>query len=159
MRLLLTVAAALACASGAHAQLNMGYSPLGRQAQGYGSRPNLSPYLNLLRGGSQAANYFIGVRPEMQRRQQALQFGLQIDDLNARTAGRPEEFPPPPDKVTSGTYSYLANTGPYFNNTGAFFPTPGRPINSLQRPPATQQRPTGRRGPSGGSAPNPPSGF
>jgi hypothetical protein len=32
------------------------------------SRPYLSPYLNLLRGGDPAANYYLGVLPEMQRR-------------------------------------------------------------------------------------------
>ncbi len=159
MRLLLTAAAALLCVQGAHAQLNAGFSPLGRQAYGYGTRPNLSPYLNLIRGGNTAANYFVGVRPEVQRRQQAALFSTEITDLNIRTAGRPEEFPTTPPAVSSGTYSYLANTGGYFNNTSAYFPTAGRPINSLQRPPATQQRPTGRRGASGGTTPNPPAGF
>src|SRR5207247_6563256 len=33
---------------------------------GFG-RPGLSPYLNMLRGGSPAANYYLGVVPEFER--------------------------------------------------------------------------------------------
>jgi len=32
------------------------------------NQPNLSPYLNLLRSGDPAANYYLGVVPEIQRR-------------------------------------------------------------------------------------------
>ena len=109
--------------------------------------PNLSPYLNLLRGGNTAANYFIGVRPEQQRRQNAALFGLAINDLDKRTAGSPEEYAPSPP-VSSGTYVYLSNTGPYFNNTGAYFPTAGRPQNSFG---SAAQAKSGRKGPSGGT--------
>jgi len=43
----------------------MGYAPPGGYMPNYYNRQNqpLSPYLNLLRGGSPATNYFFGVRP------------------------------------------------------------------------------------------------
>lgn len=150
MRTLLASLAILVSVQSASAQLNMGYNPSGGQGFGAGSRPNLSPYLNLLRGGNTAANYFLGVRPEVQRRQNASMFGLAITDLERRTANTPEEFAPT-SPVASGTYVYLSNTGPYFNNTGAFFPTPGRPASTLS---GQAQRP-GRRGPSSGTQPMP----
>jgi hypothetical protein len=148
--MLLAAFAIAMLAQPAMAQLNTGYSPVGRRLYGPGWSPNLSPYLNLLRGGNVAANYFIGVRPEIQRRQNAALFGIAIDELDRRTSGGPEEYAPTPP-VSSGTYVYLANTGPYFNNTGGFFPTAGRPANSLmgQQPPSK----SGRRGPSSGPAP------
>jgi hypothetical protein len=57
--------------------------------QGYGNYgragPALSPYLNLTRGGNPAANYFLGVLPEIDRRRtQAIQ-GREITDLGLRT--------------------------------------------------------------------------
>src|SRR5713226_9128309 len=48
-------------------------------------RPQLSPYLNLLRGGSPAANYYLGVVPERERRANAALFGSAISDLEWRT--------------------------------------------------------------------------
>ena len=42
--------------------------------------PMLNPYLNLLRGGNPAANYYLGVIPEQQRRAQAAQFGGAINN-------------------------------------------------------------------------------
>src|SRR5260370_31720403 len=46
--------------------------------------PNLSPYLNLLRGGNPAANYYLGVVPEVERRNNAAQFSAGIQDLARR---------------------------------------------------------------------------
>jgi hypothetical protein len=36
--------------------------------QGFPNQPALSPWLNMLRGGNPAANYFLGVLPEYDRR-------------------------------------------------------------------------------------------
>jgi hypothetical protein len=46
--------------------------------------PNLSPYLNLLRGGNPAANYYLGVVPEVERRNNAAAFRAGIQDLAQR---------------------------------------------------------------------------
>jgi hypothetical protein len=43
------------------------------------SRPALSPYLNLLRGGNPAANYYMGVLTEYDRRYQQSRIGLPND--------------------------------------------------------------------------------
>ena len=62
----------VALEAGFHAQaLAQGlgpYDPSGPQPFGAVNRPNVSPYLNLLRGGDPAANYYLGVVPEFQRR-------------------------------------------------------------------------------------------
>src|SRR5438874_5511852 len=46
--------------------------------------PDLSPYLNLLRGGNRAANYYLGVVPEVERRNNAAAFSAGISDLSRR---------------------------------------------------------------------------
>jgi len=43
------------------------------------SRPALSPYLNLLRGGDPAANYYLGVMTEFDRRYRESRIGLPPD--------------------------------------------------------------------------------
>src|SRR5262245_61056897 len=43
------------------------------------SRPALSPYLNLLRGGDPAANYYLGVLTEYDRRYRESRIGLPTD--------------------------------------------------------------------------------
>src|ERR1041385_6197734 len=43
------------------------------------SRPALSPYLNMLRGGDPAANYYIGVLPEFDRRYRESQMMMPPD--------------------------------------------------------------------------------
>jgi hypothetical protein len=53
---------------------------------GPGYQTPLSPYLNFLRGGDPAANYFLGVIPEFQRRENAAQFRNQIQGLQILTA-------------------------------------------------------------------------
>jgi hypothetical protein len=56
-----------------------GYGNYGRTG------PALSPYLNLTRGGNPAANYFLGVLPEMDRRATKAEQGREIADLERRT--------------------------------------------------------------------------
>ena len=99
---------------------------------GPGYRPGLSPYLNLLRGGNTAANYYLGTIPEFQRRQNANFFSSSIADLQARTTPQRDDLPDAPP-VRSGTTPYLANTGGFFANTAGFFPPvtgrqPGAPL-------------------------------
>jgi hypothetical protein len=85
-RLLVISLAALACLLGlppttASAQY---YRPLGAPNYGPGYRAPLSPYLNLLRGGDPAANYFLGVIPEFERRSNDRTFRSAIRDLDER---------------------------------------------------------------------------
>src|SRR5262249_13009686 len=58
-----------------------------------GSQMNrgLSPYLNLIRGGDPAANYYLGTIPEQQRRYNAYQTRNALQDLDARTTRPAEE--------------------------------------------------------------------
>jgi hypothetical protein len=96
------------------------------------ARPALSPYLDLLRGGNPAANYYLGVLPELDRRATDTAFRSAILDLDRRTAliGREVE--------TIGGVETLAGTGhavqflsfyPYYNI--------GAPSRSLVSPLAT----------------------
>jgi hypothetical protein len=50
-----------------------------------GGAPALSPYLDLRRGGNAAANYFLGVLPEIDRRRTKVEQGTAITDLERRT--------------------------------------------------------------------------
>lgn len=77
-------------------------------------RPALSPYLNLLRGGDPAANFFLGTVPEFQRRSDT--FGQQ------RLLGELEERTRPDSPLFSGTVPIPNSTRRYFNNTGGYYP-------------------------------------
>jgi len=117
MRTLLIVTAALMFAPAAQAQVGPRRPPV----YGPGYRPNLSPYLNLLRGGDPSSNYFLGTLPEFQRRSNAATFRQAIADLDAITAPKPEEYEEDLTPVQSGTRPYVNTTGGYFNNTGGYF--------------------------------------
>jgi hypothetical protein len=101
-------------------------------------RPTLSPYLNLLRGGNVAANYYLGVIPDIQQRALNAQYGSAILDLERRTE-RVE--PAAPDELlpalpSTGHPTYFMNYGGYYNLGGPrVSPAP------VGRPPA----PSGRR--------------
>lgn len=56
---------------------------------GYPRAPALSPYLNLLNGGSPSANYFLGVIPEFQRRAAYNQLNNVLQDLNQPAGSLP----------------------------------------------------------------------
>jgi len=90
----------------------------------------LSPYLNLLRGGDPAANYFLGVIPERERRANDQIFRSEIQELQRR-----EE-----EVGTAGVSSVLPGTGHpvLFNNTYTYFNSFG---NRPGTPPSGQ---TGR---------------
>jgi hypothetical protein len=98
------------------------------------STPRLSPYLNLLRGGDPAANYFLGVVPERQQRVLNSQFESAIGTLDRRTAAgaetviddvRPRGLPP-----TGHSVRFL-NASPYYlsptSAQGVGAPTTGLP--------------------------------
>jgi hypothetical protein len=110
----------------------------------------LSPYLNLLRGGDPAANYFAGVVPEQQRRQ----------DRNAiynSLQGIGSQLPLPPGITDRDIDLPLASTGhaTAFGYTGSYFAgsTGGRALSN----PFSQQRRgmvPGAQGMSGMGMPN-----
>jgi len=104
-----------------------GYSPY--------QRATLSPYLNLTRGGNPAANYFLGVLPEFNRRANAYQFGTAIQDLDQRVNSISPE--PQEDLRVAGTTGHPTT----FGNTAGYF-------GSLNTPRLTQPattNPPGRR--------------
>jgi hypothetical protein len=85
---------------------------------GYGpSRPQLSPYLELLRGGNRAANYYLGVVPEVERRRNAQEFGTAIQDLERRseTAAPTTGGDVLPPLAGTGHATYFLNYSSYFN--------------------------------------------
>jgi hypothetical protein len=107
---------------------------------GPGYQTMLSPYLNMLRGGDPAANYFLGVLPEFQRRQNAAQFSTQISGLQAQIAPllTPEEIiaarEKPKGLLPAGQIPYaFGYYGTYFNQVpglvrpGAAAARPGQP--------------------------------
>jgi hypothetical protein len=61
-----------------------GYTPFQPPVFSPGARPGLSPYLNLLRGGNPAANYYLGVLPELDRRANDVQFRSALLNLDRR---------------------------------------------------------------------------
>jgi hypothetical protein len=81
----LAAAAGLLTAGAAPAQYFNPALP-GQPLYGPGSRPMLSPYLDLTRGGIPAVNYYLGTIPEIQRRNNAQVFRSAILDLEARTS-------------------------------------------------------------------------
>ena len=161
MRTLLAATLALALAPcAAQAQFNPNYRPPiipGSYYNSFSQRPGLSPYLNLLRGGSPAANYYLGTRPEQQRRAQAALFNNEIGDLQDRSRVAGEDLTASPI-VRSGTIPYLNNTGGFFNNTSGYFANPQGVLAPLSRPgtPSPAIRKPGqafRPGPSSGTVP------
>lgn len=98
--------------------------PGGYSQYGYGS-PRLSPYLNLLRGGNTAANYYMGVVPEVERRANARLFSSQILDLNRRLQGVEEEKDLFPRLSETGHPAGFMTYGPYFNMGTQRRPTTG----------------------------------
>ena len=83
------------------------------------STPGLSPYLNLLRGGNPASNYYLGVLPELDRRANAIQFSNAITNLERQTAlnaAAIEEFSE--SLSATGHPAYFVNYGTYYNLGG-----------------------------------------
>ena len=125
--LVLAFVVGILSASSASAQIlapSLGQSPFGRGGA------TLSPYLNLRRGGNPAANYFLGVVPEIDRRATAAQQGAAIQDLERRealgasavdplSAGRPTALPP-----TGHPTAFNSLAGYFGQTTPAALPRP-----------------------------------
>ncbi|HEY7314108.1 MAG TPA: hypothetical protein VH643_32455 [Gemmataceae bacterium] len=99
-------------------------------AQRYpGWQTPLSPYLNMLRGGDPAANYFIGVLPEFQRRQDR---NIMYPTLQTLT----NQLPPRPGLVEPDIDRPLGSTGHpvAFGYTGNYFGGPAGMTRSTSNP-------------------------
>jgi len=107
-------------------------------AQRYpGWQTPLSPYLNLLRGGDPAANYFIGVVPEFQRRMDRnITYGT-LQSMGNMLPPRPgiaeeDEFNAP--MRSTGHPTAFGYTGGYFGaGTGVGGPMANRPANPFSQ--------------------------
>ncbi len=93
-----------------------------------GYRTQLSPYLNLIRGGDPAANYYLGTLPEQQRRQLNQQFSSNIQTLEEQEQ-RLELAPQDKDlagtKIQSGHGTASNTTLGYYGDTRGYYPTKG----------------------------------
>jgi hypothetical protein len=107
-------------------------------------RPQLSPYLELARGGNPAINYFLGTLPEQERRANDFLFRGSLQDLDARTLAvareeqllDPVKAPPPPIYGNVGTF--YGNTRGYYGEGGVRFgvvpqPRIGEPVTRPRR--------------------------
>jgi hypothetical protein len=94
-----------------------------------GGGPRLSPFLNLLRGGNPAANYYLGVVPEQERRRNEAFLGSSIQQLEQRlNTLPPEEGDLLTPQSQTGHPAVFFNTGPYFASTsGVRAPLPAAP--------------------------------
>jgi hypothetical protein len=116
--------------------------PLQPPRYGPGYTPLLSPWLNMLRGGDPAANYFLGVEPEFQRRQDRNALYGQVQGLSNLLPARPQiregdiDTPLP----STGHATAFGYTGSYFG-TGPQISgrSPGNPF-----PQRGAQQPAGR---------------
>ena len=116
-----------------------------------GGGPRLNPYLNLLRGGSPSANYFLGVVPEIDRRRYQAISQSQIQGLELSTA-LPAVSPEDTDLAfatsITGHPAVFNNTTSYFGGVGPL-PTPNRsvpmsplPSSSAPKPPTAPKAPS-----------------
>ena len=128
---------------------NQYYNPYSRlPGTNPGGGPRLSPYLNFLRGGSPAANYYLGVVPEIERRRYENISQSQIQGLQLSTAApavNPEDADLAAPASITGHPVAFNNTTAYFGGVGPV-PTPNRslPMSSQLGPKA----PTGPKAPS-----------
>jgi hypothetical protein len=134
MKRTLVLAVALLLFGATSASAQPGYYPRSPYSSSF--QPPLSPYLNLLRGGSPSANYFLGVLPAMDRNSAVnavLTDGLAprrvlAEDRDYFTAG--DQLLPPPNPETGHPVRFL-NYGNYYNLGGPQarpnFLTPYRP--------------------------------
>jgi hypothetical protein len=113
-----------------------------------GGGPRLSPYLNLLRGGNPAANYYLGVVPEIDRRRYQAISQSQIQALEVTTAVppvNPEDTDLTVATSITGHPTVFNSTASYFGGAGAA-PTPNRsvPMSPLPAPSPSKPAPGAR---------------
>ena len=107
--------------------------PLSAPNYGVGYRPALSPYLNLLRGGDPAANYFIGTVPEQDRRQNTRLFSSALIEMDQRVTNLTQELDLSVPITSTGHITAFGNTGNYFATNHVVTPAsraitaPGKP--------------------------------
>jgi hypothetical protein len=128
---------AFGAAERAAAQVNP-YFPRQQPYYNLYSQPNLSPYLNLLRGGNPAANYYMGVVPERERRQFERQSGAAILELDRRVGQVAEAEELGPTLPQTGHMAYFGLYGSYYN-FGAGIRT-GQIPTQVTPPPARRSR-------------------
>lgn len=106
-------------------------APFGQRSYVPYPRAQLSPYLDLLRGGNPAANYYLGTIPEIERRQNTAIFRSAIRDLDAR---QNELATQESEDLRTG----LPATGhaAVFNNLGGYFNTGVPPLGNIPPRPA-----------------------
>jgi hypothetical protein len=99
------------------------------------SRPALSPYLDLTRGGNPAANYFLGTLPEIDRRKTKVEQGTAINELERRTDTLGAQLQADKDlyDLTGGGLPPTGHAAT-FGNMSTYFglPTPTAPPRSQQ---------------------------
>jgi hypothetical protein len=77
-------------------------------------RPTLSPYLNMLRGGNPAANYYMGVIPERERRFQENRVDRELSNLERRSTPGSEFDDFLPTLEGTGHATYFMNSSPFY---------------------------------------------
>lgn len=106
----------------------------------YGRRnPALNPYLNLTRGGNPAANYFLGVLPELDRRAVTQQQGAVLLDLERRIQA-PAALEDLGERVPEGALPPTGHAA-VFANYSTYYSMPSLPGQS-----ATTRQPLQPRG-------------
>ena len=101
--------------------------PYNRPNYGPGYRPPLSPYLDIIRGGDPAINYFLGTRTELDRRAKNAQFRSALLDLEQRTLPPVEEDPLFSPVPSTGHRTAFGNTATYFGTSQPRVPSATRP--------------------------------
>jgi hypothetical protein len=81
-------------------------------------QPPISPWLNMLRGGSPAANYYMGVVPEFRQRALNTQVGAQFQMMNQKLGTEMESSPEMEDLLptlpSTGHATQFMNASPYY---------------------------------------------
>jgi hypothetical protein len=90
--------------------------PYNMPRYGVGFQPGLSPYLNLLRGGNTAANYYLGTIPEFERRQNSEVFRNALIQLDTKVSQETVELGLSAPIGTTGHVTAFGNTGGYFGS-------------------------------------------
>lgn len=120
------------------------YAPsVQRPTAGPYQRSTISPYLNLLRGGNPAANYFLGVLPEVNQRSLNAQYGSAILGLERRAApprgDLPELEEALPTLPSTGHPAVFGNVGSYFGGAPRAGGSTRAPAPARRGPPAPAQ--------------------
>jgi hypothetical protein len=96
-------------------------------------RQQLTPYLDLARGGTPAINYFLGTVTEQNRRANAFAFGNALQELeqqNLATARQEKVIEP----IAQGARVTFGNLGPYYGNTLGYYGDNGVKFGPVQPP-------------------------